>query len=75
VQPTFQNSVVAKKLEISKSKYFLSKTGQNQLKPTNYKKIGPLGSVGFKKKTPVLLTLAAATTPLIARSPRPRPTL
>jgi hypothetical protein len=73
VQPTFQNSVVAKKLEISK--YFLSKTGQNQLKPTNYKKIGPLGSVGFKKKTPVLLTLAAATTPLIARSPRPRPTL
>jgi hypothetical protein len=51
VQPTFQNSVVAKKLEISKSKYFLSKTGQNQLKPTNYKKIGPLGSVGLKKNT------------------------
>jgi hypothetical protein len=51
----------------------LVKIGQNQSKPTGYKKLGPTGYVGFQKKTPVLLTLAAATTPLTARPPRPHP--
>jgi hypothetical protein len=41
----------SKKLgDIRIQRFFLSKTGQNQSKPTNYKKLGLIGSVGFQRK-------------------------